>query len=160
MITGRFPAYHGVDVMCSPRRTLLDRVLVDAARAAGAEVRENFTVEELLGDGQVTGIRGREKGAPPVSEQARLVIGADGKHSLVAETVSARAYRARPAQSMAFYTYWDGVPAREDTPAGTGEIYRPARLRHRGLADQRRAADDVPGLADRPVRGVPPRRGG
>ncbi len=123
VITGRFPAYQGVEVMCSPRRTLLDRVLVDAARAAGAEVRENFTVEELLGDGQVTGIRGREKGAPPVSEQARLVIGADGKHSLVAKTVSARAYRTRPAQSMAFYTYWDGVPARGDTPAGTGEIY-------------------------------------
>jgi 2-polyprenyl-6-methoxyphenol hydroxylase-like FAD-dependent oxidoreductase len=84
VITGRYPAYQGVDAMCSPRRTLLDRVLVDAARAAGAEIRENFAVEEILGDGQVTGIRGREKGAPSVTEQARLVIGADGKHSLVA----------------------------------------------------------------------------
>jgi len=123
VISGRFPACQGVTVMCSPRRTLLDRVLVDAARAAGAEVRENFTVEELLGDGQVTGIRGQEKGTPPVTEQARLVIGADGKHSLVAKAVSARAYRTRPAQSMAFYTYWDGVPARADTAPGTGEIY-------------------------------------
>ena len=96
VITGRYPAYQGVEAMCSPRRTLLDRVLVDAARAAGAEVRENFAVEEILGDGQVTGIRGREKGAPPVTEQARLVIGADGKHSLVAKAVGARAYRARP----------------------------------------------------------------
>jgi len=74
VISGRFPACQGVTVMCSPRRTLLDRVLVDAARAAGAEVRENLTVEELLGDGQVTGIRGQEKGTPPVTEQARLVI--------------------------------------------------------------------------------------
>jgi flavin-dependent dehydrogenase len=123
VITGRFPAYQGADVMCSPRRTLLDRVLVDAARAAGAEVRENFTVAEILGDGQVTGIRGQEKGTPPVSEQARLVIGADGKHSLVAGAVNARAYRTSPPRSIAFYTYWDGVPAREDTPAGTGEIY-------------------------------------
>jgi flavin-dependent dehydrogenase len=71
VITGRYPAYQGVEAMCSPRRTLLDRVLVDAARAAGAEVRENFAVEEILGDGQVTGIRGREKGAPAVTEQAR-----------------------------------------------------------------------------------------
>ena len=123
VITGRFPAYQGVEVMCSPRRTLLDRVLVDAARVAGAEVRENFTVEEILGAGQVTGIRGQEKGAPSVTEQARLVIGADGKHSLVARAVNARAYRTRPPQSAAFYTYWGGVPAREDTPAGTGEIY-------------------------------------
>ena len=123
VITGRYPAYQGVEVMCSPRRTLLDRVLVDAARAAGAEVRENFAVEEILGDGQVTGVRGREKGAPTVTEQARLVIGADGKHSLVATAVNARAYRARPPRSMAFYTYWADVPARDGSPAGTGEIY-------------------------------------
>src|SRR6201994_2194905 len=123
MITGRYPAYQGVEAMCSPRRTLLDRVLVDAARAAGAEVRENFAVEEILGDGQVTGIRGQEKGGPAVTEQARLVIGADGKHSLVATAVDARAYRARSPRSMAFYTYWADVPARDGSPAGTGEIY-------------------------------------
>jgi flavin-dependent dehydrogenase len=123
VITGRYPGYQGVEAMCSPRRTLLDRVLVDAARAAGAEVRENFAVEEILGNGQVTGIRGREKGAPAVTEQARLVIGADGKHSLVAKAVGARAYRTRPPQSIAFYTYWADVPARDGSPAGTGEIY-------------------------------------
>jgi flavin-dependent dehydrogenase len=111
VITGRFPEYDGADFMCSPRRTLLDKVLVDAARAAEAEIRENFTVDELLQDnGTVTGVRGREKGAPVVTEQARLVIGADGKHSLVAGAVRARAYRAKPPQSLAFYTYWEGVP--------------------------------------------------
>ena len=31
VITGRYPGYQGVEAMCSPRRTLLDRVLVDAA---------------------------------------------------------------------------------------------------------------------------------
>ena len=49
--------------MYSPRRTLLDAVLVDAARAAGAEVRERFTVKELRWtSGCVTGIRGQERG--------------------------------------------------------------------------------------------------
>ena len=123
MIAGQYPGYQGVEAMCSPRRTLLDRVLVDAARAAGAEVRENFAVDEILGDGPVTGIRGREKGAPAVTEQARLVIGADGKHSLVATAVGARAYRAAPPRSIAFYTYWADVPARDGSPAWTGEIY-------------------------------------
>src|SRR6185437_3847350 len=154
VITGRYPAYQGVEAMCSPRRTLLDRVLVDAARAAGAEVRENFAVEEILGDGQVTGIRGQEKGAPAVTEQARLVIGADGKHSLVATAVDARAYRARSPRSMAFYTYWADVPGRDRRDI------RQARLRRRRLSDQRRPADDLPGLAGGPVRRVPPRRRG
>ena len=75
------------------------------------------------GRGPVTGVRGRKKGAPAVTEQARLVIGADGKHSLVATAVGARAYRPAPPRSIAFYTYWADVPARDDSPAGTGEIY-------------------------------------
>ena len=99
--TARVPACDGVDLMCSPRRTLLDKVLLDAARAAGAEVRENFITEDLLTDGAtVTGIRGQEKGSPSVSEHARLVIGADGKHSTVARTVEAASYRVRPPRSM------------------------------------------------------------
>ena len=111
VISGRFPGCGGVDFMCSPRRTLLDKALVDAARAAGAEVRENFTVSQLLEDDDtVTGVSGREKGAPTVTESARLVIGADGKHSMVAEAVQARAYRVKPPRSLAFYAYWEGVP--------------------------------------------------
>ena len=104
-------------MMCSPRRTLLDKVLADAARTAGAEVREDFVVQDLLGDGAVTGIRGRQKGGPAVTEQARLVIGADGKHSMVAKAVGAPSYRARPPLSMAFYTYWS------DVPLSGGELY-------------------------------------
>ena len=75
VITGRYPAYQGVEAMCSPRRTLLDRVLVDAARAAGAEVRENFTVEELLGDGQVTGIRGHVEDGEIAHFQVTMKVG-------------------------------------------------------------------------------------
>jgi 2-polyprenyl-6-methoxyphenol hydroxylase-like FAD-dependent oxidoreductase len=117
VIDGRIPDGNGIDLMCSPRRTLLDKTLVDAARAAGAEVREDFVVEELLGDGAVAGIRGRPKGGPAVTERAPLVIGADGKHSMVATTVGARSYRARPPLSMGFYTYW------ADVPVSGGELY-------------------------------------
>jgi len=116
--TGRVPAWGGVDMMCSPRRALLDKVLLDAARAAGAQVRENFITEGVLADGgAVTGIRGQEKGSPSVTEHARLVIGADGKHSTVASAVGAGSYRAGPPRSMAFYTYW------ADVPVSGGELY-------------------------------------
>ena len=38
---------------------MLDTLLVDAAGAAGAEVREGFTVDEILiDDGQVSGYPG------------------------------------------------------------------------------------------------------
>src|SRR6516225_6633817 len=47
VLDGRFPAYEGVDALYSPRRTLLDATLVDAAREAGAEVCENFRVSEV-----------------------------------------------------------------------------------------------------------------
>ena len=73
--SARIREFEGVDLMCSPRRLLLDTILVDAARQAGAELRDSFIAEELTRDatGTVTGLRGRTKGGPLVTEQARLV---------------------------------------------------------------------------------------
>jgi hypothetical protein len=57
-----------------------------------------------------------------VTEAASLVIGADGKRSLVAGAVGARRYREWPVRSFASYSYWAGVPV------SGGEIYqRPGR---------------------------------
>ena len=56
-----------------PRRFLLDKFLVDAAAAAGAEVREGVFVRELEGDGdRVTGISGTNKNGATVRETARI----------------------------------------------------------------------------------------
>jgi len=123
VMTGQYPEYDGVDALYSPRRTLLDSILVDAARQAGAEVRENFRVTQLTASGdRVTGIRGAVRGGVSVSETANLVIGADGKRSLVAGVVGARRYRERPARSFATYSYWAGIPV------SGGELYqRPGR---------------------------------
>jgi hypothetical protein len=45
-----------------------------------------------------------------VRERARLVSWADGRHSRVAKAVGAPAYHVAPARSVAYYTYWAGVP--------------------------------------------------
>ena len=49
-----------------PRRTVLDKLLVDGAAEAGTEVREEFTVDDLVvDDGQVVGIRGHARSTTP-----------------------------------------------------------------------------------------------
>ena len=98
-------------VAYAPRRTVLDKILVDAAAESGAEVRERFTVDELLiEDGRVTGIRGHDKDGRSVTEEARLVIGADGRSSLVAEQVKAEQYNEKPQLLAGYYSYWSGLP--------------------------------------------------
>jgi flavin-dependent dehydrogenase len=110
-ISGSPQPIDGVARGYCPRRTVLDQLLVDAAAEAGAELRDGFTVDELLtSDGTVTGIRGHARGGAAVTERARVVIGADGFHSLVAKTVRPAQYNQRPTQCVAYYAYWSGLP--------------------------------------------------
>jgi len=109
-ITGS-PGTSDAPVAYCPRRTVLDKILVDAAIAAGAELREGFAVDEVLvSHGQITGIKGHAKHGPSVTATAPLVIGADGRHSLVAKAVSAQTYHERPVLQAAYYAYWSGLP--------------------------------------------------
>lgn len=95
----------------APRRTVLDKLLVDAAAKAGAEVREGFTVEEIvIEDGKVTGIRGHDRSGVTVTERARIVIGADGRHSRLAKAVHAEQYNEKPEIEASYYSYWSGLP--------------------------------------------------
>jgi len=94
-----------------PRRTVLDKVLVDGAAAAGAEVREGFGVEELVVEaGTVVGIRGHGEGGADVTARARVVVGADGLKSFVARSVQAEQYHERPRQLCGYYAYWSDLP--------------------------------------------------
>lgn len=114
VLQGVPPAVDGVESGCSPRRSVLDTILVRAADRAGAEVRERFTVRELVVDGgRVVGIRGGNGPSPTVEERARIVVGADGRRSVVARGVGAASYNELPALAFAYYSYWEAAPARE-----------------------------------------------
>lgn len=112
-----------VDAHYAPRRFVLDTILVKAAAAAGAELREHFTVQEIVWDGdRVVGVRGRANGGATVTEYGRIVIGADGAHSIVASTVRAPAYNQRPVVTCSYYSYFSDVPL-----VGLELYQRPAR---------------------------------
>ena len=94
-----------------PRRTILDKLLVDAAAQSGVEVREDFSVDDILvEDGRVVGIKGHSKDGGSIIERAQVVVGADGRHSLVAEAVRPERYDEKPPLLAAYYTYWSGLP--------------------------------------------------
>ena len=117
-LTGSPPPADGITAGYAPRRTILDKILLDAAVDAGVEVREHFSVEELVTDGErVTGIRGRLQGGSP---------GATGgshrnrrrRHAFGGRANGWRAqYNEQPATSCAYYTYWSDVPI-----AGRGAV--------------------------------------
>jgi flavin-dependent dehydrogenase len=109
-ITGS-PGPAEAPVAYCPRRTVLDKLLVDAAVEAGAEVREGFTVDRLLHeDGRVVGIEGRFADGTSSTERAAVVVGADGRNSPAADAVAAERYHERPPLMAAYYAYWSGLP--------------------------------------------------
>jgi 2-polyprenyl-6-methoxyphenol hydroxylase-like FAD-dependent oxidoreductase len=101
---------HVDDVSARPslsiRRVTLDAILVEAAGAAGVDVRTGLPVTGLLvDDGHVTGVT---TATGPV--HARLVVGADGRHSTVASLVGAEKYHVVPPGRLPTWAYFEGVP--------------------------------------------------
>lgn len=109
-ITGFSDPIDGIDAVYAPRRTVMDAALVDAATAAGAEVRQDYTVEELIVENdRVVGIRGRSANGAQHTERARIVVGADGANSTVARLVGAEVYQHVPAACFIYYSYFSGL---------------------------------------------------
>ena len=110
-MTGNPPAAGDVAHAIAPRRTVLDKILLDAAIEAGAEVRESFSIQELVTeDGRVTGIRGRDNSGATVTESCRVLVGPDGIRSSIAKMAGAISYNERPSATCLYYSYFSGVP--------------------------------------------------
>jgi flavin-dependent dehydrogenase len=97
----------GVDALFAPRRHLLDRVLIEAAAASGADVRHETPVVGLLrnDDGRVLGVRVPGSSGREIPIRARLTIGADGIGSFVAREVRARFVSRGRGASAILYRY-------------------------------------------------------
>ena len=99
-ITGT-PGTADTPVAYCPRRTVLDKLLVDAAADAGAEMREGFLVDEVLRDGIASSASAAIRRTARASRsRARVVIGADGRNSVVAKAVQPAEYHREATAAL------------------------------------------------------------
>jgi len=105
------PPSDGVDALFAPRRTVLDRILVDAARESGARVAFGIAVESLQRDsaGRVTGVLARDASGHSFSLRAQIVIGADGIRSIVARQAGAEVTRSSKVEGAVLFGYFAGA---------------------------------------------------
>ncbi|MET7389880.1 NAD(P)/FAD-dependent oxidoreductase [Streptomyces sp. NPDC005529] len=102
----------GLRTTYAPRRYVLDPILADGAVAAGVDFQQGCAVNDLLFDGdRVTGVRYTTPAGTVTTEQARLVVGADGMRSLVARKTGAPNVIEHPRMTCTYYSYWSGVPS-------------------------------------------------
>ena len=167
----------GVDALYAPRRTVLDPILVDAAVASGVDVRFGIAVADVDRDrhGAVIGVVGRTRDGNAFRARARIVVGADGIRSTIAERVGAPFERVGTSAAAATYGYWSGLQTdgyewnfRPDAASGViptngGQACvfaraSPRRIGRGGLAPLTRiVAESSADLADRLAAAVPPR---
>ena len=112
-IHGEFLADHGYRPFrprgLSVRREVLDKVLIESARDAGVEVHEGVRATGLRMDGDaVCGADLLGDGHRAVAVGARLVIGADGLHSVVARRLGLSHVASWPRR-LALVAHYEGV---------------------------------------------------
>ena len=93
------------------RRSVLDGLLQDNARAAGAELRDQTEVVGLLRDAdRICGVEVMHHGKRHTL-RSNLVVGADGRDSTVASLAGAREYMGYDNVRFAYWGYWPTPPA-------------------------------------------------
>jgi flavin-dependent dehydrogenase len=110
------PASDELPGLAAPRRTVLDPILVDAARDAGAHVLHRARLLDLVRDtdGRVRGAKLWFDDGTTCLVTADLVIGADGRQSAVAKHVNAPITREGDHASAYVLRYVTGLDAPDD----------------------------------------------
>jgi flavin-dependent dehydrogenase len=158
----------GVPALFAPRRTVLDRILVDAAVEAGAEVRHRTSLADLVRGrgGRVRGVLLQDDSGATRAVRAGMVIGADGMHSTVARLVAAPLTRRGRHATATVYGYWAGLDvdgyhwhwgrgtAAGAIPTNGGQVLLFATIPSARFAEEMR--DDVPGAYRRALAETAP----
>jgi flavin-dependent dehydrogenase len=114
IVHGEFAAPHGFhgyrDRGFAVRRTILDAILLDSARNAGATIEESVKVTDLMRDGRgrVTGVHAVDRDGRSIERRASMVIGADGLRSVVGRRLGV-IRRSRWPRRIALVSHYAGV---------------------------------------------------
>ena len=101
----------GVDALYAPRRHVLDRILVDAAAAAGVDVVHGVAATGLVQHrGRVGGVVARNRRGGELRFDGSVVVGADGVGSLVARASAAPVEHRAAMSSAVLYRYYADLP--------------------------------------------------
>ncbi len=134
-IHGEFVAAHGYrgyrDRGLAVRRTVLDALLLDRARSAGARVEERVRVTDVVRDaaGRVRGVEAISSDGAARTVEASLVVGADGLRSVIGRRLGL-IRTARWPRRIALVTHYRGI--RELGKLGEMHVDRNGYL---GIAD-------------------------
>lgn len=114
--SGRWRGYR--DHALAIRREVFDRILLERARSLPVDVRERHRVTGLIiRAGAVVGVKAEDGDGRPLEIRGRLVVGADGRASVVAHALGL--VRAHRLQRLALIRHVSGIDGLGDR----GEIY-------------------------------------
>jgi geranylgeranyl reductase family protein len=114
--SGRWRGYR--DHALAIRREVFDRILLERARALPVDVRERHRVTGLIVEGGlVRGVKAEDAEGAPVELRSRLVVGADGRASVVARALGL--VRPHRLGRLALIQHVSGIEGLDDR----GEIY-------------------------------------
>lgn len=104
-------------------RDAFDALLLDHARACGADVRERWTVERVVTDerGRAVGVDAISADGAPARIDARFVVDASGRDALTAHATGATT-KIGGLDQTALYAHYEGVPREEGKLAGDIDI--------------------------------------
>jgi len=109
------PPRSGARQAVNLRREILDPLLRETAAATpGVELMLGRSAQRLLReDGSINGLVARDSSGAETELRARLVVGADGRESRVAELAGVKT-RTLPHGRLAYGAYFEGPPAAPD----------------------------------------------
>ena len=103
------PLHDPVTGLSAPRRTVLDKLLIDTAVADGAQIAEGVMVDSLIRDGErVVGVTGQGSSGN-FEARGRVIVGADGRNSVVAREVDPPIERTYEPITSGYYNYFPGA---------------------------------------------------